>query len=83
MLSPTELLLMTCDESEKELKTEMFEDVGMKPLAEQVKDEAEECADQKVDDDDESDEDVLETTPQMSDASVIKYSVKTTPYLQR
>ncbi|KAM7398542.1 hypothetical protein PAMA_006446 [Pampus argenteus] len=41
---------------------------------------------QKVETDDdeevESDEDVMETMPQMKDASVVKYSVKTTPYLQ-
>uniref|UniRef100_A0A3Q1EI63 Si:ch211-266i6.3 n=1 Tax=Acanthochromis polyacanthus TaxID=80966 RepID=A0A3Q1EI63_9TELE len=70
------------EESEKEeLKNEIPEDVG-----EQVKDEVEECDDQKVDTEDaeevESDDDVIELTPQRVDASVIKYSVKTTPYLQ-
>jgi len=48
-------------------RTEMSEDV------EQVKDEVGET-DVKC---------VKETVPQMEDGSVIKYSVKTTPYLQR
>lgn len=70
------------DECKKEqMKTEMPEDV------EQVKDEVEESDDQEVETDDEEvqseDECVMETTPQMKDASVVKYSVKTTPYLQR
>uniref|UniRef100_A0A3P8SQ92 Si:ch211-266i6.3 n=1 Tax=Amphiprion percula TaxID=161767 RepID=A0A3P8SQ92_AMPPE len=71
------------EESEKEeLKNEMPEDVG-----EQVKDEVEECDDQKVDTEDaeeveSGDDDVMEVIPQRVDASVIKYSVKTTPYLQ-
>lgn len=61
----------------------MPEDAGK-----QVKDEAEESDDQKVEmdyveSDDDDDDDVIETTPEMEDASVIKYSVKTTPYLQR
>nr|XP_019941292.1 PREDICTED: cytoskeleton-associated protein 2-like [Paralichthys olivaceus] len=59
---------------------------------EEVKNDAEERVQHKVetdeeelesDDDDETDnDDVVETTPQMQDASVVKYSVKTTPYLQ-
>ncbi|KAF1378925.1 hypothetical protein PFLUV_G00195570 [Perca fluviatilis] len=60
---------------------------GEKPKVEQVKDGVEESSDQKVETDEEveSDDDddvVMETVPQMEDASVIKYSVKTTPYLQ-
>lgn len=62
----------------EELKIDMPEDAGK-----QVKDEAEESDYQKVETDDvESDDDVMETTPEMEDASVIRYSVKTTPYLQ-
>lgn len=72
----------------EELKNEIPEEVGEEPKTEKVKDEAEECDDQKVkaedDEEVESDDDcVMETTPQVKDASVIKYSVKTTPYLQR
>lgn len=64
----------------EELKIDMPEDAGK-----QVKDEAEESDDQKVEMDyvESDDDDVIETTPEMEDASVIKYSVKTTPYLQR
>lgn len=65
----------------EELKIDMPEDAGK-----QVKDEAEESDDQKVEKDaveSDDDDDVMETTPEMEDASVIKYSVKTTPYLQR
>lgn len=66
----------------EELKIDMPEDA-----ARQVKDEAEESDDEKVEVDyvesDDDDDDVMETTPEMEDASVIKYSVKTTPYLQR
>lgn len=78
------------DECEKvELKKEIPEDVS-EPKDEQMRDGAE-SDEQKVetgDDDDEvesdvDDEDVMETTPQMEDSSVVKYSVKTTPYLQR
>ncbi|XP_053187530.1 cytoskeleton-associated protein 2 [Scomber japonicus] len=81
------------DECEKaEPKNETSEAVSEQPKDEQVRDGAEEN-EQKVetddveevesDDDYEDDEDdVMETTPQMEDASVVKYSVKTTPYLQ-
>ncbi|XP_023137618.1 cytoskeleton-associated protein 2 [Amphiprion ocellaris] len=71
------------ESGKEELKNEMPEDVG-----EQVKDEVEECDDQKVDTEDAEevesgdDDGVMEVTPQRVDASVIKYSVKTTPYLQ-
>uniref|UniRef100_A0A671VNX6 Si:ch211-266i6.3 n=1 Tax=Sparus aurata TaxID=8175 RepID=A0A671VNX6_SPAAU len=75
------------DECEKEeLKNKMSEDVSEKPKVEQVKDEVEENDDQGVETDDEDvesdDECVMETTPEMEDASVVKYSVKTTPFLQ-
>lgn len=52
---------------------------------EEVKSEAEDGDENQVQTDDEeveSDDDVMETTPQMEDASVVKYSVRTTPYLQ-
>lgn len=56
----------------------------LKNASEQVKDEAEESDGQKEEAEEaESDDDVIEMTPQMEEASVIKYSVKTTPYLQR
>ncbi|XP_033502456.2 cytoskeleton-associated protein 2 [Epinephelus lanceolatus] len=77
------------DCEEEELKKEVPEDVSEQPKVEQVKDEKEESVDDvETDDDDddevESDDDegVMKTTPQMENASVIKYSVKTTPYLQ-
>ncbi|XP_061596188.1 cytoskeleton-associated protein 2 [Cololabis saira] len=70
----------TVDECD-ELKPEMSEDVCEKPKVEHIKNE--ECSDQKVEDDEESDESVLATPPSpMADASIIRYSVKTTPYLQ-
>ncbi|KAM9386142.1 uncharacterized protein KZ484_007697 isoform 1-T2 [Pholidichthys leucotaenia] len=69
-----------CDDKEMEcakpvegcakMQTELYEDVG-----EQVKDEAEES-------DEEAGSHVMEATPQRKDASMIKYSVTTTPYLQ-
>uniref|UniRef100_A0A3Q0R5K4 Si:ch211-266i6.3 n=1 Tax=Amphilophus citrinellus TaxID=61819 RepID=A0A3Q0R5K4_AMPCI len=61
---------------EEGLKNDMPEDGGK-----EVKDEAEE-SDQNEETDVESDDGAIETTPQMEDASMIKYSVKTTPYLQ-
>nr|XP_046267192.1 cytoskeleton-associated protein 2 [Scatophagus argus] len=71
------------DECEKEeLKNE---DVSKQPKVEQVKDEEEsdESYEMETDDDEaHSDECVTETTPQTEDASLVKYSVKTTPYLQ-
>ncbi|XP_059208315.1 cytoskeleton-associated protein 2 [Centropristis striata] len=74
------------DECEEEVKEEVPEDVSEQLKLEQVKDEEEKKGngDQKVETDEEEsdDEDVMETTPQRDDASVIKYSVKTTPYLQ-
>lgn len=76
------------DEYKKEeLKNEMPEHVNEQPKVEQVKDGVEESDDQEVETDAEEvesdDEGGMETTPQMEDASVVKYSVKTTPYLQR
>ncbi len=77
------------DEYKKEeLKNEMPGHVSEQPKVEQVKDEVEESDDHEVDTDVEEvesddDEGGMETTPQMEDASVVKYSVKTTPYLQR
>ncbi|XP_030602144.1 cytoskeleton-associated protein 2 [Archocentrus centrarchus] len=61
---------------EEGLKNDMPEDGGK-----EVKDEAEE-SDQNEETDVESDDGVIETTPQMENGSMIKYSVKTTPYLQ-
>ncbi|XP_068577352.1 cytoskeleton-associated protein 2 [Cebidichthys violaceus] len=58
-------------QQQKKKKEEMAEDV------EPVKDGVEESEEGESDD-----ECVMETTPQMENASVIKYSVKTTPYLQ-
>ncbi|KAM6907567.1 cytoskeleton-associated protein 2 [Xenentodon cancila] len=68
------------NECEKEPWPEVSEDVAEKPKVEHVKNE--ERSDQKVEDEEESDESVLEPSSPMTDASVIKYSVKTTPYLQ-
>ncbi|XP_062289214.1 cytoskeleton-associated protein 2 [Scomber scombrus] len=80
------------DECEKvELKGETSEAVSEQPKDEQVRDGAEENDEQKVETDDgeevesddyEDDDDEMENMPQMEDASVVKYSVKTTPYLQ-
>lgn len=70
----------------KELaKNEMPEDVSKQLQVVQVKDGAEESAEQEVETDEAESEDdyVTATTPRMEDASVVKYSVKTTPYLQR
>ncbi|XP_060942226.1 cytoskeleton-associated protein 2 [Limanda limanda] len=79
-----------CSESEYSQVTEechdVMEDVKMKDeCEEEVKNEAGERDEQKVETDEElesDDDDVVETTPPMGDASVVKYSVKTTPYLQ-
>ncbi|XP_034746610.1 cytoskeleton-associated protein 2 isoform X2 [Etheostoma cragini] len=68
--------------TKEEQKKEMHEE-GEEPKV--VKDEVEESYGKEVETDEEveSDDDgVMETTPQMEHASVIKYSVKTTPYLQ-
>ncbi|XP_041807699.1 cytoskeleton-associated protein 2 [Chelmon rostratus] len=67
------------DEFKKEeLKNEMPEDVGEHPKVEQVKDEVEESDDQEVEMEDKE----VESDDEMEDASVVKYNVKTTPYLQ-
>lgn len=72
-----------CDVLEAmELKNEM----SGQPKVEQVKEKGEDSDDPEDETDVEeveSDEGVMETTPQMETASVVKYSVKTTPYLQR
>lgn len=71
----------------EEVKNKMLEDFDEQKF-EQVKNDAEESDEHKVknDDDDvevvESDDESVKT-PQMESASVVKYSVKTTPYLQR
>ncbi|XP_017286627.1 cytoskeleton-associated protein 2 isoform X2 [Kryptolebias marmoratus] len=64
------------EECDKELKNEGTE-------SEEVKNEEEESAQGVVEEVESGDDDVMETTPEkMKDASIIKYSVKTTPYLQ-
>lgn len=82
-LFPLELSQVTDEYKQEELKNEMPEHVN-----EQVKDQVEESDEQEVETDVEEvesddDDEGMETTPQMEDASVVKYSVKTTPYLQR
>lgn len=82
--------------SKESVKNEMPEDVSKQLQDEQVKDGAEEGAEQELaeegaeqevetdDEEAESEDDyVTATTPKMEGASVVKYSVKTTPYLQR
>ncbi|XP_038563786.1 cytoskeleton-associated protein 2-like [Micropterus salmoides] len=76
-----DIVVNLCDVLEAmKLKNEM----SGQPKVEQVKHKGEESG--KEDETDveevESDEGVMETTPQMETASVVKYSVKTTPYLQ-
>lgn len=73
------------EDSINECKAEELKITSILRHVKQVKDEAEESDDQKVEMDyvESDDDDVIETTPEMEDASVIKYSVKTTPYLQR
>ncbi|XP_062261716.1 cytoskeleton-associated protein 2 isoform X2 [Platichthys flesus] len=80
-----------CSESEYSQVTEechdVTEDVKMKDESDEEEvNDAEERDEQKNETDDEElesdDDDVLGTTPPMGDASVVKYSVKTTPYLQ-
>lgn len=60
-----------------ECKIEEMEN-GMYLQDEQVKEEVEES-----DEEGQNEDCAMETTPQLEDASVVKYSVKTTPYLQR
>lgn len=69
------------EECKEELKSERTEDVEQAKL-EQVKAEEDDSDEEDVEMDDD-DDDCVETTPQMEDASVVKYNVKTTPYLQR
>lgn len=68
----------SCDGCTEEVRNEKPEDVD-----EQVKDEAKSDENEvEIEESAESDEEVTEMTPQREDASVVKYSVKTTPYLQ-
>lgn len=70
-------------------KEELKKDVSEQPKVEQVKDEGEESESETEGDEDDDEEEVdsddcvMETTPQREEASVVKYSIKTTPYLQR
>lgn len=70
----------------EDLTDERPEDVVEELKVEEVKGEMGGNDDLKVEDseeDDSDDDSVMETMPQMDAASVIKYSVRTTPYLQR
>ncbi|KAK5918685.1 hypothetical protein CgunFtcFv8_003426 [Champsocephalus gunnari] len=73
---------------EEELSKGTPEDAGKQPKLEQVKHQVEESdgveTEEEVESDDDDDDDVrvTENTPQREGASMIKYSVKTTPYLQ-
>ncbi|CAJ1064546.1 cytoskeleton-associated protein 2 [Xyrichtys novacula] len=67
---------------EEELKNEKPEDVSEQMKIEQLKDEEDSEESEAEMDDTEKAAGVMETTPQREDASVVKYSVKTTPYLQ-
>lgn len=67
------------DECKMEQENGMQEDVSKHLQVEQVKENVEESDEEGQNEDDCA----METTPQMEDASVVKYSVKTTPYLQR
>ncbi|XP_041656649.1 cytoskeleton-associated protein 2 isoform X2 [Cheilinus undulatus] len=74
------------DCEKEELKNEKTEDVEEQLKVVHVKDEEKENDKEEGEMDDaeeaDSDEGVMETTPQREEASVVKYSVKTTPYLQ-
>lgn len=61
----------------------MKNNVSEQSLTQQVKDEEKVETDDIVEELESDDEDYMKTPPQMEDASVVKYSVKTTPYLQR
>ncbi|KAM4620226.1 uncharacterized protein ACJ7VT_006924 isoform 1-T2 [Polymixia lowei] len=82
-----EMEKMSNDEGQDEVKSELPEnDVdGSEVEAEEESDDQEVETDdaEEVESEDEDDEKGLrETTPNMEEASVVKYSVKTTPYLQ-
>lgn len=70
---------------EEQTENKMPQDVSDQLQVQQMKEE--ESDDEEGEKDDgvaQSDDDSLtETTPQKESASVVKYSVKTTPYLQR
>ncbi|XP_034540219.1 cytoskeleton-associated protein 2 [Notolabrus celidotus] len=81
--SEVEVESETMDGCKEEVRNEKPEDVSEQLKAEQVKDGAGSDEDEvELDEEAESDGGVMETTPQREDASVVKYSVKTTPYLQ-
>ncbi|KAK1883245.1 Cytoskeleton-associated protein 2 [Dissostichus eleginoides] len=70
---------------EEKLNKGTPEDVSKQPKVEQVKHQVEESDGVETEEEVESDDDVqcvTENTPQREGASMIKYSVKTTPYLQ-
>lgn len=67
---------------EEQVENKMPQDVSDQLQVEQMKEE--ESDDEEGDGVAQSEDDSLtETTPQKESASVVKYSVKTTPYLQR
>ncbi|KAM3869112.1 cytoskeleton-associated protein 2 [Diretmus argenteus] len=72
----------TEDEYQEELKSELSEEVADETEDVKVKAEVETDDAEEVESDEDDDSGVMETTPKMEDASVVKYSVKTTPYLQ-
>lgn len=79
---------MEDSQPEEELSKGTPEDAGKQPKVEQVKHQVEESDGVETEEEVESDDDddvqrVTENTPQREGASMIKYSVKTTPYLQR
>ncbi|KAJ4929540.1 hypothetical protein JOQ06_018564 [Pogonophryne albipinna] len=77
---------MEDSQPEEELSKGTPEDVSKQQVVEQVKHQVEESDGVETEEEVESDEDdvqrVTENTPQREGASMIKYSVKTTPYLQ-
>lgn len=60
---------------------ELEEDEKCKEAA--VKHEDKEPKEKKPYESEDSEEEISTTTPEMEGASIVKYSVKTTPYLQR
>lgn len=70
---------------EEQIENKMPQDVSDQLQVEQIKEEeSDDEEDEKDDGVAQSEDDSLtETTPQRESASVVKYSVKTTPYLQR
>ncbi|XP_070700405.1 cytoskeleton-associated protein 2 [Pempheris klunzingeri] len=73
--------VMEEEESDQEVGTDEEEESDQEVgTDEEVESDQEVGTDEEVENDE--DEVVVKTTPQMEDASVVKYSVKTTPYLQ-